>query len=155
MKTAPALALVVQYASVRPCPDRAQLRRWVHAALEADWRGERIGRRDARLVVRFIDRPEGRALNRRFRGRNYPTNVLTFAYDEGPERCADIVLCAPVAEAEARAGRQHLRDHYAHLVVHGVLHALGYDHQSARQASRMERLEVTILARFGVPDPYA
>jgi probable rRNA maturation factor len=154
MSMAPALGLAAQYATRRACPDRSQLRRWTRAALDAGAVERPAAARVARLVVRFVDRSEARALNRRFRGRDHASNVLTFAYDDREALHADIVLCAPVIETEARAQHKQPRDHYAHLVIHGVLHALGYDHQRARDARRMESLETQILARFRVADPY-
>lgn len=144
------LTLAVQYAASGPHPDRAQVRRWVSAALAAArWRGA------AELVVRFVDSREARALNRAYRGRDYATNVLTFVHQDVDPVQADIVLCQTVLEREARTQKKPVRDHMAHLVVHGVLHALGYDHEEARAALEMEALEGTILARFRIPDPYA
>jgi probable rRNA maturation factor len=125
--------------------DRCQLRRWVQAALATD----------AQLVLRFVGSEEGRALNRQFRGRDQPTNVLTFDYERDPLVHADIVICLPVLRAEATAQGKPERDHLAHLVVHGVLHAQGHDHEDEVEASRMETLETAILRRFGIDDPYA
>jgi probable rRNA maturation factor len=124
--------------------DRPQLRRWVAAALSAD----------AELVLRFVGTAEGKALNRQFRGRNRPTNVLTFDYASEPTVVADIVICLPVVDAEAKAQGKSGRDHLGHLVVHGVLHAQGHDHQGDEDAGRMEAREVAILKRFGIDDPY-
>lgn len=116
---------------------------------------------DAALTLRLVGLTEGRALNRQFRGRDYATNVLTFAYDSpvvaakqaGPLQ-ADIIICLPVLVREARAQRKTLRDHLAHLVIHGCLHAQGLDHESEAQAQEMEALEAGILARFRIADPY-
>ena len=104
--------------------------------------------------MRIVDRREARRLNREFRGRDYATNVLTFVYGERRPLEGDIVLCAPVVRAEA--GRRHgrLEAHYAHLVVHGMLHLQGFDHERARQAQFMELLESEIVTRLGYPDPY-
>ncbi|MFZ9406695.1 MAG: rRNA maturation RNase YbeY [Burkholderiaceae bacterium] len=124
--------------------DRSQLRRWINAALE----------RDAILAIRLVGRQEGRALNLAWRGKDYATNVLTFAYGGEPLQ-ADIVLCLPVLRSEARAQRKSLKSHLAHLVIHGVLHAQGYDHESDDEARRMETLETKLLARFRIADPYA
>ena len=155
------------------CPTRAQVRRWVGAALvdvmnakscrsAEPSRGHSAIPRPV-LVVRFVDRAEGRALNRDFRGRDYATNVLTFPYEpvptshvQGAEPAirADLVVCAPLVSREARAQRKALAAHYAHLVVHGVLHALGHDHENAHDAREMEARETLILARFQIPDPY-
>ncbi len=145
-KVAPALSLSVQYASSAPeLPTRAEVRRWVRAALTAD----------ATVTVRFVGAIEGRALNAEFRGRDYATNVLTFVYDDEQPRAGDIVLCAPVVRKEAGAQGKLLAAHYAHLVIHGMLHLQGHDHERAADAAVMEALETAILARLGVPDPYA
>jgi probable rRNA maturation factor len=124
-------------------PAPTTLRRWIRHALQAD----------AELTLRFVDAREGRRLNRDFRRRDYPTNVLTFDYAAAPVQ-ADIVICVPVAEREARAQRKPRRAHLVHLVVHGVLHAQGYDHEKPADADRMERLETRLLAELGYPDPY-
>lgn len=143
---APRLALNVQYAvGARRLPDRAALRRWARAALEDD----------ATITVRFVGRREGRTLNRRFRGRDYATNVLTFVLRETPPYEADLVLCAPVVAEEARAQGKSLSAHYAHLLVHGVLHLQGYDHDDECSAATMEAKESRIVTGLGYPDPYA
>lgn len=137
--------LAVQYAVSAPqLPSRAQLRRWARAALE----------RDARITVRIVGAREGRALNRRFRGKDNPTNVLSFTLQRAPRLEGDIALCAPVVAREARAQRKSSTAHYAHLVVHGVLHLQGYDHTSKREARRMEQHETRIIMGLGYPDPY-
>ena len=123
---------------------RDRLRRLALAALE----------HDASLTVRFVGEAEGRELNRQYRGRDYATNVLTFPYDTPGRLEADIVICVPVVRAEARAQRKRLDDHLAHLLVHGVLHAQGHDHEDEEQARRMEAAEVAILRRFRIADPY-
>jgi probable rRNA maturation factor len=114
--------------------------------------------RPATLAVRFVDAEEGRSLNRTYRGKDYATNVLTFPYDKhaspGAPIEADIVICMPVLEAEALAQKKPLSAHVAHLVVHGVLHAAGYDHDAALDAEAMEQLERDVLARFRIADPY-
>jgi len=138
----------VQYQSKHAAPDRAQCRRWVKAAL-AECSGK-----DTHVTLRFVDRREARALNRAFRGRDYATNVLTFDYGSANMVHADIVICVPVIEQEAGAQKKDVRAHFAHMVVHGVLHAHGFDHEIAPQAEQMESLEGRILARFGIPDPY-
>jgi probable rRNA maturation factor len=146
---APRLALSIQHdPGAGDCPaDRPQLRRWARAALE----------RDAALTLRLVGEAEGRSLNARFRGKDRPTNVLTFAYDQtpggGPVQ-ADIVVCLPVVEREARAQRKRVRDHLAHLVVHGVLHAQGMDHEHDADAQAMASRETEILRRFRIADPY-
>jgi probable rRNA maturation factor len=125
-------------------PSRAQIRRWTRAALE----------RDARVTVRIVGGGEARSLNRRFRGGDHPTNVLTFVMRERPRLEGDLALCAPVIAREARAQRKSTAAHYAHLVVHGVLHLQGYDHAHSREALAMERRETQIVTRLGYPDPY-
>lgn len=124
-------------------PAASTLRRWIGRAL----------RSDAELTLRFVDAREGRRLNRDFRGRDYATNVLTFDYSRAPVQ-ADIVLCLPVVAREARAQGKTLRAHLAHLVIHGTLHAQGYEHDRADEAARMERLETRLLAGLGYADPY-
>jgi probable rRNA maturation factor len=141
-----ALSLSVQYASTAAdLPTRSQVRRWVRAALDGD----------ALVTVRFVDADEGRSLNAEYRGRDYATNVLTFVYDEGKMRVGDVVLCDPVIRREAAAQGKTLAAHYAHLVIHGMLHLQGHDHERAADAAAMEARERTLLARFRLPDPYA
>ncbi len=136
----------MQYAvNTRSLPSRAQLRRWARAALE----------RDARITVRIVGSGEARALNRSFRGRDYPTNVLTFVMRGRPRLEGDLALCAPLIAREALAQGKSIAAHYAHLVVHGVLHLQGYDHETERQARVMERRESQIVTRLGYPDPYS
>ena len=144
------LSLSVQFADRRLSEQltRAKLRRWVQAAQFAP----------AELTIRFVDTEEGRALNRDYRGKDYATNVLTFAYseEEGDDDIvrADIVLCTDVLLKEAKEQGLSVEQHATHLVVHGVLHAQGYDHEDDEDAAEMEQLETEILARLGVPDPY-
>lgn len=148
----PAHLLSVSYAVPRTgLPAPASFRRWVEAAL----RGARR-RRPAEVAIRIVDAAEGRALNRDYRGKDYATNVLTFEYGVDPQGIArgDIIICAPVLAREAREQRKPFLHHAAHLTVHGVLHALGYDHLNRRDALRMEGLEIQALARMGIADPY-
>ena len=123
---------------------RHRVARWIRAALETP----------AQLTVRIVDEDEGRALNRDYRGRDYATNVLTFDYQRGPVVMADLVLCAPVVAREALEQHKPLEAHYAHLVIHGALHAQGWDHEQAADARRMEALEVQVLQGLGYADPY-
>ena len=125
-------------------PARNTLVRWIMAALE----------RDADLTVRFVGAAEARRLNREYRDKDYATNVLTFDYAHAPVVRADIVLCVPVIKREAREQRKPFRQHLAHLTVHGVLHAQGHAHDRAKDARKMESLEVRILAELGIDDPY-
>ncbi len=141
--------LVVQYAvenvlSVE-LPTRSQLRRWVKLTLE----------QEAEVVIRFVTVAEGRGLNRRYRGKDYATNVLTFVYDDTDPLSGDIVLCVPVINQEARQQHKSLTAHCAHLVIHGILHLQGYDHVEDDEAMLMESRETAILARLGIQDPYA
>jgi len=145
-RKAPTLSLSVQYASNdADLPGRPQIRRWVRAALLSD----------ATVTVRFVDAIEGRAINAEFRGKDYATNVLTFVYDDDHPRAGDVVLCAPVVRREAAAQGKPLADHHAHLVVHGMLHLQGFDHERRADALVMEARETAILATLGLPDPYA
>jgi len=143
----PSLSLSIQLGEgVDELPaTRARLRRWVAAAIDAD----------ATLALRFVSEREARALNAQYRHRDYVPNVLTFPYHAAGEHIeADIVICAPVVGREARAQRKEYGDHLAHLVIHGVLHACGHDHQHAGDAARMQALETAVLARFGIGDPW-
>jgi len=126
-------------------PSRATLRRWALCALE----------RDAIVTLRFAGSREARALNARFRGKDAPTNVLTFVYDERASLTGDIVICTAVVRREAREQGKTFRAHLAHLIVHGMLHLQGYDHQRPAEARCMERREVALLATLRIPDPYA
>lgn len=137
--------LATQYAiRTGGAPSPRRIRKWVQAALSED----------AEITVRIVGAAEARALNRRFRGRDHATNVLTFVYEEGAWLRGDIALCAPVVAREARAQGKGVAAHYAHLVVHGVLHLQGYNHGTEREARVMERRERRILGRLGYPDPY-
>ncbi len=123
---------------------RHKVARWIRAALEAP----------AEITVRIVDADEGHALNRAFRAGDHATNVLTFDYQRKPVVVADIVLCAPVVAREAREQRKALIAHYAHLLVHGTLHAQGYQHERAADARVMEARETALLRALGFPDPY-
>ena len=145
-----ALFLIVQYATEAPgVPSRTRLRAFAQAALK----------RSAEVTLRLVDEAEARRLNRDFRGKDYPTNVLAFDYGESslwpPETLAgDIVLCAPVIAAEALAQGKTIEAHYAHLVVHALLHLQGYDHLHDDEAAAMELRETEIVTHLGYPDPY-
>jgi probable rRNA maturation factor len=142
----PRFALSVQYAlRGTHLPSQNQLRRWASAALV----------QDAAVTLRVVGQAEGRRLNRQFRGKDYATNVLTFAYPEQHPLMGDIVLCAPVIRQEAKAQGVDLTAHYAHLVVHGMLHLQGYDHERAAAAQLMEALESEIVTQLGYADPNA
>jgi len=141
------LRLSLQFAdpSHRAELPRHKVARWIRAALE----------HPAQITVRIVDAEEGRSLNREYRGKDYATNVLTFDYSHAPVVQADLILCAPVVEAEAREQGIALQAHYAHLLVHGTLHAQGHDHEDEDEAVEMEAEETRILATLGFSDPYA
>ena len=144
----PRLELVIQRASrAAHIPADARLRAWARAALA----------RRATVTLRYVAEAEGRRLNREFRGKDYATNVLTFIYDEAPRGtiAGDIVICAPVVAREARAQEKDPDAHHAHLLVHGLLHLQGCDHERDDDAARMERRERAVLRRLGFGDPYA
>jgi probable rRNA maturation factor len=142
----PELTLSLQFAdpSHRAALPRHKVARWIRAALEAP----------AEITVRIVGAEEGRELNRGFRAKDYATNVLTFDYQHEPVVVADLVLCAPVVEQEAQAERISLEAHYAHLLVHGALHAQGYDHEEEAEALVMEARESELLLALGFADPY-
>ena len=144
-KPPPVLALSVQYCGANDAlPSRQRMRSWAKAALLTD----------AKITLRLVGAREGRTLNRDFRGKDHATNVLTFAYPDIEPLSGDIVLCAPVIAKEARAQRKPIEAHYAHLVVHGMLHLQGYDHENNNDARVMETLEAEIVVKLGYADPY-
>ena len=143
------LTLSVQYPDprLREILTRPLLRKTVQAAIFFP----------AELALRFVNAEEGRVLNKEYRGKDYATNVLTFAYTEDSDAevtQADIILCTDVLEKEAAEQKKSVLEHAQHLVVHGVLHAQGYDHESDEEAEEMEALEIEILATLGLPNPY-
>ena len=151
----PPLTLSLQFARFDGAPahraalPRHRVARWLRAALGDDVEG-------AEIAVRIVGADEGRQLNRDYRGKDYATNVLTFDYSGAPQVAADLVLCAPVVAQEAAALGKPLAEHYAHLLVHGALHAQGWDHDTSEaDAEAMEALESRLLARLGYADPYA
>lgn len=138
---------------VGAAPADEQFRAWVSAAVE---------NRPVSLSIRLVDEAESRQLNARFRGKDQPTNVLSFpvglpapVVEALPARpLGDLAICAPLVATEAEAQGKPVEHHWAHLTVHGVLHLLGHDHQQEAEAEAMEALEVSLLDRFGIPDPY-
>jgi probable rRNA maturation factor len=142
----PALALSLQFADAadRLVLPRHRVARWIRAALDAP----------AEITVRVVGEAEGRALNRDYRAKDYATNVLTFDYARAPVVVADLVLCAPVLRREARERGVPLEAHYAHLLVHGTLHAQGHDHEVESQARAMEMRETELMRALGFADPY-
>jgi probable rRNA maturation factor len=150
------LQLSLQFADIpfaarhRAALPRHKVTRWIRHALSDD----------AEITVRIVNAEEGQRLNKTFRKKDYPTNVLTFEYaqatEESPWVLADLVLCAPVVAQEAKALGKTLQAHYAHLLVHGTLHAQGWDHEtSAADANEMEDYEIEILKELGLRNPYA
>jgi probable rRNA maturation factor len=132
-------------------PIQRSFANWVAAIPE-------LNRRRTEVNLLIVGSKEGRRFNREFRHKDYATNVLSFPYDplagESTPLLGDLVVCAPVVAREAAAQGKPLRDHYAHLTIHGVLHLLGHDHEKPAEAGRMEKLEIRILAGLGIPDPY-
>lgn len=143
----PNLSLSMQFAdkSDRAALPRYKVKRWLQAALRVP----------AEITIRLVDEAEGLALNREYRGQDHATNVLTFDYARQPCVLADLVLCTPVVRHEAAVCRIELQAHYAHLIVHGALHAQGMDHLLEVEAREMESAESAILLALGYPDPYA
>ncbi|MBF8756959.1 MULTISPECIES: rRNA maturation RNase YbeY [Pseudomonas] len=147
------LELDLQRATDAAAPDDAAFRRWCELAL-------RQRTADSEMTIRLVDEPEGRELNRTYRHKDYATNVLSFPADVPDDLLdipllGDLVICVPVVEREATEQGKSLEAHWAHLVIHGCLHLLGYDHIEDDEAEEMEALERTLLAELGHPDPYA
>jgi probable rRNA maturation factor len=141
----PKLNLNIQFASdAHSLPTKTQFQKWAKSALRVD----------TEVTIRIVDAEEGRQLNSMYRGKDYATNVLTFPLTETPYLMGDIIICAPVVEAEANAQAKSLEAHYAHLTVHGILHLHGYDHETEPQAELMEGLETAIVTKLGYPSPY-
>ena len=133
-------------AAHRAALPRHKVTRWIRHALATD----------AEITVRIVGTDEGRELNREYRKKDYATNVLTFDYTQEPVVTADLVLCAPVIEREAKEQNKSLEEHYAHMLVHGTLHAQGWDHETSEaDAQEMEDYETAILKELGFADPYA
>ena len=144
--TSTRLDLSVQYVCPRAgLPVRADFLRWARAALDGG----------GSITIRLVENEEGQALNRDYRGKDYATNVLSFPYEYEPRTVGDLVLCPEVVAREAAEQGKSLEAHWAHLVIHGCLHLLGYDHIEDEEAEEMEALERTLLAELGHPDPYA
>ena len=138
-------------AGKRGVPLKRSFLTWVNAIPQ-------LRRRRADVNILVVDASQGRRYNRQFRRKDHPTNVLSFAYEPLPGEkttlLGDLVICAPIVAREAAEQGKRVRDHYAHLTVHGVLHLIGYDHQIEPEAQRMEALERRILAGLGITDPY-
>ena len=144
------LSLSLQFGAIkyaarhRAALPRHKVTRWIRHALASD----------AEITVRIVDAEEGQTLNREYRKKDYATNVLTFDYTQEPLVSADLVLCAPVVAKEAKEQGKTLQEHYAHLIVHGTLHAQGWDHELDEDAQVMELRETEIMARLGFKNPY-
>jgi probable rRNA maturation factor len=138
-------SLAVQYASAADnLPSRAQFRRWFKVALQ----------RDVSITLRIVDEPEGRELNKNYRGKIYATNVLTFVYNDAEALSGDVVICAPVVKREALEQYKDLLAHYAHLAIHAALHLQGYDHDNDADAATMETLETALMLKLRFTNPY-
>jgi probable rRNA maturation factor len=143
---------IQQCSECRQVPDTEHISLWADAAFSS------AAGKDAAVTIRIVDREEGAELNHKFRNREEATNVLSFAYADGPLEApgllGDIVICAPIVQQEALEQKKILDAHWAHMVVHGVLHLCGYDHIDEKDACAMEQLETDILYRLGFPEPY-
>lgn len=151
-RSGPSVDVSVSYgAPEQGLPNAAAFQQWAAAALDGYVA-------PAEVSIRVVDATEGQALNLRYRHKDYPTNVLSFRAELPPglkiPLLGDLVLCAPVIAKEAIDQHKPLEQHYAHLVVHGVLHLLGHDHETIAEARRMEALEIQVLEKLGIPDPY-
>jgi probable rRNA maturation factor len=147
------LRLSVQYGVARAgLPADSALRRWAHAALKG------LRRRRVALGLRIVGNAESAALNGRFRRKSYPTNVLSFPFEPPPgtrsDMLGDLVICAPVVRHEAHTQRKPVNAHWAHMVVHGILHLRGYDHRKRQDAAVMEKMEIRLLKELGYANPY-
>jgi probable rRNA maturation factor len=141
----PQLKLSIQIASkMAEIPTKNLFKKWAKAALRVD----------TEVTIRIVDEDEARILNSTYRGKDYATNVLTFPLTETPHLMGDIIICAHVVAAEAKAQKKSLDAHFAHLTVHGILHLHGYDHENEYQAELMESIEIQILAKLGYANPY-
>ncbi len=169
------LSLAVQFASSsNTLPTRAQVRRWASAACILARESLKLKSLKCEITIRYVEEKEGRELNKSFRGKDYATNVLTFVSESAdphafraareasstsgrrikPQVNADIAICAPVVVREAKAQKKTAHAHHAHMVVHGMLHAFGFDHENDADAETMESLEIKILRRFRINSPY-
>ncbi|MCY7295826.1 rRNA maturation RNase YbeY [Alteromonas sp. a30] len=135
-----------------PIPSEAEVQKWVEAVLQHQ------GLTKQEITVRIVDAEEGQALNHDYRQKDYPTNVLSFPFEAPPQVdmpfLGDLVICAQVVAKEAQEQNKELMHHWAHMVIHGTLHLLGFDHIEAEEAEEMETIEVAILNQLGIDDPY-
>ena len=151
MTDSPVVLEIQQASDEVPLPETDNFEHWVQAALDD------VGK-PVELVIRIVGEDEARELNHRYRGKDKPTNVLSFPFEAPPEveshHLGDLVICAPVVSREAAEQGKVLNDHWAHLVVHGILHLRGYDHRTEEEAQLMESREKSILHALGIEDPY-
>jgi probable rRNA maturation factor len=141
----PQLKFSMQIASeFAEIPAKKLFKKWAKTALRVD----------TEVTIRIVDEDEGCILNSAYRGKDYATNVLTFPLTESPHLMGDIVICAPIVAAEAKAQHKSLEAHFAHLTVHGILHLHGYNHETEEQAALMESIEMTVLQKLGYANPY-
>jgi len=150
------LSLTIHYAVEAPSLPRWKIRRWVQRAMLAAQQDGKISFNRMQVGLRLVGLKEAQQLNANYRHKDYSTNVLTFEYGVQPDGTAagDIVMCVPVLKREAKEQRKDFLCHAAHLIIHGTLHALGYDHVKSREAQHMESLETLILAKMGIDNPY-
>jgi len=141
----------IQQVSEKPCPEQAQFELWVNAALQSI-------EEQCELSIRLVDGDESAELNSNYRGKSGPTNILSFPFDSpvpmAPRLLGDLIICIPIVEKEAAEQVKSVNEHWAHLVVHGCLHLLGYDHIKDNEAEEMEALEITILQSLNIDNPY-
>lgn len=152
----PTLKLSVQFAAPVKNLTRQGIRSWVKRAMDNAWQAYALEAQGLQVNMRFVDQAEGQALNTQYRHKSKATNVLTFAYglQEDSMLTADVVICVSILEQEAKEQNKTFDHHAAHLIVHGTLHALGFDHIDDNQAQEMEALEATILAQMKIANPY-
>jgi probable rRNA maturation factor len=155
-KTPAELSLTIHYAVEAPTLPRWKIRRWVERAMLAAQQDSKISFNRMQVGLRLVGTKEAQQLNASYRHKDYATNVLTFEYGVQPDGTAagDIVICVPVLKRESKEQGKDFLCHAAHLIIHGTLHALGYDHIKPREAKHMEYLETLILASMGIDNPY-
>ena len=144
--------LTIQCAKVAQPAPSADILKWLKLAVKEGANNPSIAKQ-ATITVRFVGSKESQLLNKQYRGKNYATNVLTFPYSAAPLD-ADLVLCTPVLRREAKEQGKQMIDHLAHLLMHGALHAVGHDHETVADAVQMEALEINLLKRLAIADPY-
>lgn len=152
------LKLILQVATkTASLPTPAQFKLWIKSVLT--FPGQTLRAKAFQLAIRLVDEPEIQSLNHQYRGKNKPTNILSFSPDPDiqslyPSQLGDLIICAPLVEKEAMEQGKKILDHWAHLVIHGTLHLLGHDHEKPEEASVMEGIEIELLAGWKIPNPY-